>query len=82
MCVVLYAYWKRMAVMIDFRWVVPLSLFSLSVRHRVQKTGKSRSLKKFGYKQEIALLFRHQLLSTSRPLVTALDFTLEYVPLV
>ncbi len=29
-----------------------------TVRHRVQKTGKSRSLKKFGYTQEIVLLFR------------------------
>ncbi len=30
----------------------------LAVRHRVQKTGKSRSLKKFGYTQDNALLFR------------------------
>ncbi len=31
---------------------------TLSVRHPVQKTGKSRSLKKFGYTQDDALLFR------------------------
>ena len=30
----------------------------ITVRHRVQKTGKSRSLKKFGYTQDNALLFR------------------------
>ncbi len=58
-------------------------IYLLSVQHRVQKTGKSRSLKKFGYTQDNALLFRPKLLSTSRPLVTALALTLEYtVPLV
>ena len=55
----------------------------LAVGHRVQKTGKSRSLKKFGYRQDNALLFRPNCCLLSCPLVTVLTFSLEYtVPLV
>ncbi len=37
-------------------WGITLEFATLPVRHRVQKTGKSRSLKKFGYTQDNALL--------------------------
>ena len=59
--------------------ILQTSKYNWPVRHRVQKTRKSRSLKKFGYTQDNALLFR----PNCCPLVTALAVTLEYtVPLV
>ena len=55
------------------------TILFLSVRHRVQKTGKSRSLKKFGYTQDNALILG----PIAVHFLTALVFTLEYtVPLV
>ena len=59
-------------------------LISRWLRHRVQKTGKSRSLKKFGNAQDNALLFRPNCCPLLVHLyVTVLAFTLEYtVPLV
>ncbi len=50
---------QTMLLILDFyRTLLHASSKHSAVRHRVQKTGKSRSLKKFGYTQDNALLFR------------------------